>query len=429
MDVLNSILIKNVTIVSSAKLKTQDILIIDGLITKINSAISTDKIIEINAEGLLAMPGLFDMHVHLRDPDFTKSEDIYSGSCAALRGGFARVACMANTNPVNDNPQVTSYIIKKAQQIGMVRVYPVSSITKNLLGRELVDFEKMKEAGAIAFSDDGFSISDDGILQDAMERIKVLGSVMISHCENKKISKNGVIRESKIAYKLSLPIYPKEAEISFVDRDIKLAKKTGCPIHITHVSTKESVELIRDAKKSGIKITADVTPHHLFLNYDDMKRDDANFKMNPPLCGKEDNEALINGLIDGTIDAVASDHAPHTKKEKEKGFLNSPFGVIGLETTLSLVYELVHNKKISIQKLVKILNINPSSILKIKDNEIAEGKIADLILFDPNYKGQFTLDSFLSKSSNSPFIGRNFRGKVKLVVADGTIHYENEAKL
>lgn len=381
----------------------------------------------IDAGGKLVTPGLVDMHVHLREPGFEYKETIATGTAAAARGGFTGVACMPNTDPVTDNRVAVEYINKRTQEAGQVRVYPVGAITRGSQGKELAELADMREAGAAAFSDDGQPVTDAGLMRRAMRYCTMLGAAIISHCEDKSLAGGGVMHEGAYSTILGLKGVPASAEEAMVARDIILAGETGCPLHIAHISTAGSVCLVREAKKRGVKVTAEVTPHHFTLTDRAVGDFNTNAKVNPPLRGEADVQAVREGLADGTIDAIATDHAPHSFDEKNVEFDLAPFGLVGLETAVGLVWtELVQTGILTPLQAVQKLSCNPARILGIAGGTLAEGAPADITVIDPLFEETVNPNNFAGKSRNPPFTGHRLKGLPVLTIVAGEIKYRRQ---
>ncbi|MGA1844371.1 MAG: dihydroorotase [bacterium] len=400
-----------------------DILVQGERITSVERNITPPEGAEvIDCSGLIICPGLVDMHTHLREPGREDKETIRTGIAAAAAGGFTAIACMPNTTPVNDNASVTEYILGKAQECNSVRVLPVGSISKGLKGEALADIGELKDAGAVALSDDGRPVRNADLMRRALEYAGMFDVLIISHCEDLDMAGDGVMNEGRVSTRLGLPGIPAEAEEIMVAREICLARLTGRPVHIAHVSTAGSVRLIRLAKQEGIPITAEVTPHHLCLTEEAVTGFDTNTKVNPPLRTKADQEALIEGLKDGTIDVIASDHAPHTLAEKEMEYIYAPFGIIGMETALPLILtNLFHQGFLDLARIVFAMSINPAGILHLDRGGLIAGSHADLTIIDLEREWVVDVRSFRSKARNSPFHGRHLKGCPVMTVCSGRI--------
>ncbi len=423
---MRKILIKNAKIPGPGKTSSQvrDILIENGLIKKIASGIKADNCEVFDAEGMIASAGLIDMHVHLREPGYEYKEDIESGCRSAACGGFTAVCCMPNTRPPADNRGIIEFIIERKNKLNLIEVYPIAAITKGLQGEELAEIADLKEAGAVAISDDGRPVMNAGVMRRALEYASMYDLPVITHNEDTDLSGNGVMNEGYVSTLLGLKGICRAAETAMIARDIELARFTRARLHIAHVSCKESVELVRSAKKQGVRITCECTPHHFTLTEDSVKEYDTNTKVNPPLRTAEDVAAIKQGLKDGTIDCIATDHAPHAEAEKDVEYDHAPFGIIGLETAVGLVMtELVHKKVLSLNQALEKMTVNPAGILNLKKGRLEEGACADLTLIDPQEKWTVTKEDIVSKSKNSPFIGMPLKGRVKLTIAGGRIVY------
>ncbi|MDP3729984.1 MAG: dihydroorotase [Candidatus Omnitrophota bacterium] len=402
-----------------------DILMSDGKIEKVDKNIDDSNLvslIRLDAKGMIVAPGFVDMHTHLREPGREDEETVLTGTLAAIKGGFTSVACMPNTEPPLDNPAIIRALKDTIKKDAAANVFVIGSITEGRAGKRATDFHKMKKAGAVAVSDDGSSVDDETVMSAALEQSKEEDLLVITHCEDRRISGTGVMNHGFTATKLGLKGIPSESEYERVKRDIELAKKASARIHIAHVSTKESVDIIRRAKADGVKVTAEAAPHYLALTEECSAAYDTNTKMNPPLRSKEDSDELKKGLEDGTIDVIATDHAPHTDSEKDVEFAFAPFGIIGLETALSLsAMELVGKKILSWPELIVKMSVNPSNILGINRGNLKKGSIADVVIIDPSGEYTYTKDSIVSRSKNSPFINWILKGKVAKVFVGGRL--------
>lgn len=420
---MTGLIIKGGTVVDPVEglVYQADILIENGRIAAVGAGLSAGKkAAVIDAGGLLVAPGLIDMHVHLREPGFEYKETIASGTGAAIRGGFTAVCAMPNTRPVCDNAALVEFVLQKAKEAGSARVYPIGALTRKSEGKELAGFGEMRAAGAVAFSDDGRWVADAHLMRRAMEYASMLGVPVISHCEDPDLSAGGLMNEGVTATVLGLRGMPAAAEEAAVARDIILAELTGCHLHIAHVSSAGSVRLIREAKKRGIRVTAEAAPHHFTLTEDALKGYNTNAKMNPPLRTSSDVAAVIDGLADGTIDVIATDHAPHTEEEKETEFDAAPFGIVGLETAVGLVFtELVNKGVLSLTDAIAKMTVNPARILGIDSGRLEEGMVADITLIDPERKETVQTAHFVSKGRNTPFQGRELTGVAVGVVIGG----------
>ncbi|MFH1347375.1 MAG: dihydroorotase [Candidatus Margulisiibacteriota bacterium] len=418
-----AILIKNGRVIDPASNLdgVRDILIENGKIKKIGARVMGRGAKIIDAKGKLVLPGLIDMHAHLRDPGRPDKETIASGTRAAAKGGFTSVCCMANTEPPIDNPAVVKYVRNKAETEGAVNVYPIAAVTKGLKGENLAEMGLMLEEGAIAFSDDGNPLEQAVLMRKALEYAKQFGVPVISHCEDKGLSQGGSMNESALSTEIGLPGIPALSEEVMVGRDIMMAREFGA-VHIAHVSSANSVELIRQAKKKGIPVTCETCPHYFSLTEEAVKEYDTNAKVNPPLKSKKDVKAILKGLKDGVIDVIATDHAPHNIEEKNIEFNLASSGMIGLETALALVLtNLVNTKALTLKEAVKKLTAGPAKILNLNKGTLKVGADADVIIVDP--KAEWTVDAsqFASKSKNTPFNGWELKGKVVYTIVGGRV--------
>lgn len=422
------LLIKNATLVLKDGERKADLLIENGRISKIGSGLNCEgKVIDATGKHVLA--GLIDLHVHLREPGFEGKEDIESGSKAAVAGGFTQICCMPNTNPVCDNAVVVSYIKNRAQQVGLLKVHPIGSITKGEEGAALSETGKMKEAGAVAISDDGKSVMDSNIMRLAMEYASGFGIKCLCHCEDINLVDGGVVNEGYNSTLTGLKGSLRAAEDIMIARDICLAESLGVPVHICHVSTYSGVEIIRSAKSRGVEVTAETCPHYFALTDDIITTFDTNTKVNPPVREERDRLAIIEGLKDGTLDCIVTDHAPHSANDKAVEYNLAAFGMSGLETSFALSYTyLVKSGKIPIVKLSKLMSANPAQILDLDGGEIKEGAVADLTVVDLNKKWTVNGEKFLSKGKNTPFNGYEVYGSVEYTIVDGAVKYKNKGE-
>ena len=385
--------------------------------------VSVDHIID--AGGKIVTPGLIDMHVHLREPGYEYKETIATGCKSAACGGFTAVCCMPNTNPVNDNRHVTEFILKRALEVGSVRVYPVAAISRGLQGKELCEYGDLKEAGAVALSDDGNPVMDSQLMRRALEYAKGFGLPVISHCEDRDLAGGGVMNEGEIATRMGLAGIPNAAESVMVIRDIALCELTQSPLHIAHVSTAESVRAIRDAKNGGVLVTAETAPHYFTLTDEAVEDYNTNAKMNPPLRSHRDREAVRQGLADGTIDVIATDHAPHAPIEKETEFDLAANGIIGLETSLPLSLKLVDDGLLALTDLIAKMSNNPARILGLESG-LQVGYSADITIIDPERSYRIEADSFQSLGRNTPFEGWDVKGRAVLTMVGGKVVFHDE---
>ena len=424
---MSPILIKGARVVDPSQNwdKTADVLLENGVIVRVEESLSDKGAKVIEADGLVLAPGLVDMHVHLRDPGQTHKEDIRSGCRAAAAGGVTSLLCMPNTSPTVDSPEVVSYILEQAKEAD-ARVYVAASITKGLKGEALCDFEALKKAGAIALSDDGRPVVNSAFLRAALKKAPALSMKVVSHCEDLYLAAGGIINEGEVSKKLSVKGIPRAAEDAGTAREIEIAAGDDVPVHICHVSTKGSVALIRDAKRRGIKVTCETAPHYFSLTEEALLARDADYRMNPPLRTEEDKRAVIQGLLDGTIDAIATDHAPHTPEEKQ-AFEKAPNGSIGMETSLAagLTY-LVKPGFLTLGELIDKMSATPARLLSIPGGALTIGSPADLVLFDPKEEWTVCVDKLHGKSKNTPFKGKTLTGRVKMTICRGEIVYSDQ---
>ncbi len=401
-----------------------DLLVEEGRIKAIGQALKAEGAEVIPCEGLVVAPGFIDMHVHLREPGEEWKETITTGAKAAVAGGFTAVACMSNTKPPNDNAEVTRYILKKAEEAGLCRVYPVACITQGQRGETLTEFGELKAAGAVAVSDDGRPVPDAALMRLALEYAKNFDLPVISHAEELSLSAGGHVNEGLASARLGLRGIPAQGEAIAIFREIMLCELTGTPVHIAHVSTKLGVELIRLAKEKGLPVTAETAPHYFTLTEEATFGYNTNAKVNPPLRTEEDRAAVEEALAEGVIDAIATDHAPHSPLEKFCEFEAAAFGLIGLETALPLGLALVERKVLSLSRLVELMSCAPAKILKIPGGTLKEGEVADITVFDPKEVWVVTEDTLHSKSKNSPFLGWEMRGKTRYTLVAGRLVFK-----
>lgn len=414
-------------LLSAGKIEDCEILINGNLIEKVNKNISEEADEIIDLKGKLVLPGFIDVHIHLREPGGEHKETIITGTKAAARGGYTTVCAMPNTNPVPDSKESLTMILDKIKTDAVVRVLPYAAITKGLKGEERTNIEDLSELGAFAFTDDGVGIQTADQMLRAMKEAAACGKAIVAHCEDNSIVYGGVVHDGEVSERLNLPGIPSISESVQIARDVLLAEKAGCHYHVCHVSTKESVRVIRDAKKAGINVTAEVTPHHLLMTEEDISENDANYKMNPPLRSKEDQQALLDGLLDGTIDFIATDHAPHAVEEKAQGFLDAPFGIVGLETAFPLLYtNLVITGKISLHRLVEWMTYKPAEVFNLPYGTLEEGGGADMTVVDFEKEAVIDRNAFYSKGKNTPFQDWKVQGIPVLTIAEGKIAYKED---
>lgn len=424
-------LIKNGKVIDpSQKIEKKMNILIDGKLIKeypgnIKELEKRKDLKVIDANKFVVVPGLIDIHVHLREPGFEHKETIRTGTLSAAAGGFTSIACMPNTDPINDNASVTDYILLKARTEGIINVLPIGAITKSEEGNELAEIGEMYKAGCVAISDDGMPVTNSNLMRRAMEYVKAFNLPVIVHAEDKYLSDDGVMNEGKTSTLLGLKGIPNASEEVMIARDIFLSELTGTDLHICHVSTEGSVRVIREAKKRGVKVTAEATPHHFLLTDEEVYNYNTNAKMNPPLRTSKDVKAIIKGLKDGTLDVIATDHAPHSEDEKNVEFDSAPFGIVGLETALPLSLKLVEDKILTISQVIEKFTINPANIVNSDKGTLKKNKVADITIYDPKEEYLIDKNNFYSKGKNTPFQDWKVRGKVKYTIVSGKIVYKN----
>ena len=426
---MTTLLIKNGHVIDPANGKDGvfDLLIEKGKIAQVAKKISEPKGAEVvDAKGLTVVPGFVDVHVHLREPGQEYKETIATGTKAAAAGGFTSVCCMANTSPVNDNAAVTQSILESARKTASVNVFPIGSVTKNLDGIEMSEIGELKEAGCVALSDDGRTVKNAALYRKAMEYSKSFDLPVISHALCSDLMGKGVMNEGFVSTELGLTGIPHEAEDVIISRDIALAALTNCHVHIAHVSTARGVELIREAKKKKWPVSGEVTPHHFTLTDEACRSYDTNTKMAPPLRTREDIKAIEKALADGSIDVIATDHAPHSLSDKEVDFEQAPFGIIGLETAFPLSLRLVQKGLIDLKRLVELLSVNPAKLMKIQRGTLSEGAVADVVILDLEKEWNYDVNQSFSKSRNTPFQGEKFKGAVVNTIVGGKLVFQNK---
>lgn len=425
-----SILIKNGRVIDPDTKRDGkfDVLIDDGKIKKVDGQIEETADEVIDAEGCYIMPGLIDMHVHLRDPGLTYKESVETGAKAAARGGITTVVAMPNTKPVTDDRDRVGYVMHKAEMVAPIHVLQTGTVTKGMAGKEVTDIAGMVQAGAPAITEDGKTVMDSGVYRDAMKIAKKVGIPVLAHCEDINLVQGGVVNADANMEAMGLKGISNAVEDIIVARDIMLAAETGVHLHLCHCSTKGSVEMVKQAKAAGVSVSAEVCPHHFTLSTDDMKEPDANFKMNPPLRTKEDVEALREGLKADIMEVISTDHAPHSAEEKRKPIETAPFGIVGLETSVALtITELVEPGILTPMQMAEKMSYNPAKILGIDRGSLAEGKPADVTVIDPAAEYAIDASKFVSKGKNTPFDGRKVKGRVMATICDGKIVYQYEA--
>lgn len=421
------ILIKNGQVIDpSTKLdEKMDILVEDGIIKEVQKELCCEADETIDATNRWVMPGFIDLHVHLREPGLEYKETIKTGAMAAARGGFTTICPMPNTKPVTDTVETLQLVLQKAKEEAVVHVLPVAAVTMEQSGDQLTDMDAMATAGACAFSEDGKSVMTTAIYMEAMKKAKELGVPILAHCEDRDLVRGGVMNAGERAEELGLPGITNAVEDVIVARDIIMAQEAGCQLHLCHCSTKDSVSMVRLAKQRNLPVTAEVCPHHFTMSDDEITEDHGNFKMNPPLRSRADVQALKEGLRDGVMDVIATDHAPHGEEENNQSMKKAPFGIVGLETAFALtVTELVKTGYLTPMQLVEKMSYNPAKVLGIEKGSLSIGKVADLVIADANREYIIDAKEFVSKGKNMPFQGKKVSGRIVMTMVDGTIVYQ-----
>ena len=406
-----------------------DVLIQDGSILEVgfpltNPLYQDSSVTILNANGWIVAPGLVDLHCHLREPGFEYKETIATGAASAVAGGFTTICCMPNTQPVNDNAAITKFMLAQGQVAGKARVFPIGAITKKSEGEELADIGELVDAGCVAISDDGRPVMNSLVMRRALEYAKAFGIPVVDHCEDLHLTDGGCMNEGMVSTELGMPGIPDASEEVMVARNLALADLTGVHVHLAHLSTARSVELVRHAKGQGLPVSAEVCPHHFSITEEAVRCYNSNAKMNPPLRTDEDVQALKQGLVDGTIDAIATDHAPHALQEKQLEFDTAPFGIVGFETALPLTLRLVHEGVLSLEQALDKLTRSPAQLFHLPVGNLQPGSHADIVVFDPHEEWVVDPTKFFSKSQNTPFGGWTVKGKVKMTLVDGRMVYD-----
>ena len=425
-----NLFIKNVNMLQDGELALTNIRVADGKIEEIGMELTARGEKEIDGKGRMIAPGFVDVHVHLREPGGEQKETIESGTKSAARGGYTTICAMPNTRPVPDSKENLQHVNSLIEKNALIRVLPYASITIREAGKERTNLKELKENGAFAFTDDGIGVQQAGMMYETMQDAAKIDMAVIAHCEDNTLIYDGVMHEGKRSAELGLKGIPSIAESVHIARDILLAEAAGAHYHVCHVSTKESVRVIRDAKRAGVHVTAEVCPHHLLLSEDDIPGDDANFKMNPPLRANEDVAALHEGLLDGTIDFIVTDHAPHTIEEKSNGMDKAPFGIVGFETAFPLLYtHFVETGSWTLQQLIDWMTVKPSETFNLPYGTLETGSAADLVLLDLEKEQTINAEEFLSKGKNTPFNGWNCKGWPAMTIFGGEIVWQEEKNL
>jgi len=406
-----------------------DVLIQNGKIVEVGYPLKQSIIQDatttiLDASGWIVAPGLVDLHCHLREPGFEYKETIATGSASAVAGGFTSICCMPNTQPVNDNEAITQFMLTKGQEAGKARVFPIGAITKNSDGEELANIGELVGAGCVAISDDGRPVMNSLVMRRALEYAKAFGVPVVDHCEDLHLTDGGCMNEGVVSTELGMPGIPDASEEVMVARNLALADLTGVHVHLAHLSTARSVELVRHAKAQGLPVSAEVCPHHFSISEEAVRGYQANAKMNPPLRTNEDMLALKQGLVDGTIDVIATDHAPHAVQEKQLEFDSAPFGIVGFETALPLTLQLVHDDVLSLEQALDKLTRAPAQLFHLPVGSLSPGSFADVVIFAPEEEWVVDPEQFQSKSRNTPFGGMSVKGKVKMTLVDGRLVYD-----
>lgn len=427
---MSSLLITNGRVIDPASRldAPADLLILNGRIEAIGGGLGVPEGTPVfDARGAIVAPGFIDMHVHLREPGIEHAETIETGAKSAAAGGFTTICCMPNTMPVNDSATVTSYIVQRARQVAPVNVFPIGAITKGSLGEELAAIESMKEAGIVAISDDGRPVMNSRVMRRAMELARALDIPVIDHCEDLNLSAGGDMHEGVQSVRLGLRGIPSASEDVMVARDLLLAELTGARFHVAHLSTMRAVQMVAFAKSKGLRVSCEVTPHHFAITDEELGAYDSNYKMKPPLRCTHDVDAVVEGIVSGVIDAIATDHAPHAGSEKMQEFERCPFGITGLDTAIGLsLAELVHKNRIDVTRMIELFTTGPAGILGLDRGTLKPGAAGDVTIFDTEFEWQYDVQQSFSKSRNSPFHGRRFRGGPVASIVGGAVKWSRE---